>query len=142
MTLPVNILYKEANMKSAAFKVVVLLIAGLALGACRGAPVYNVSSATMATPPAATMEQVTTAIKQAGASKGWQMIDKGPGELEGRLNLRTHVAVVSITFDTKQFSIFYKDSADLAYDGTTIHKNYNGWVQNLERAILVQSAAI
>jgi hypothetical protein len=142
MTLPVNILYKEANMKSATFKVAILLITGLALGACRGAPVYNVSSATMASPPNATMEQVATAIKRAGAGLGWQMIDKGTGEMEGRLSLRTHVAVVSITFDTKQFSIFYKDSADLAYDGTNIHKNYNGWVQNLEKAILAQSAAI
>jgi hypothetical protein len=129
-------------MKSAAFKVVILLIAGLALGACRAAPVYNVNTATMASPPTATVEQVTTAIKRAGAGLGWQMIDKGPGEMEGRLNLRSHVAVVSITFDTKQFSIFYKDSADLGYDGTNIHKNYNGWVQNLERAILAQAAGI
>jgi len=129
-------------MKSAAFKVVIFLIAGLALGACRAAPVYNVSSATMASPPNATMEQVAAAITRAGISKGWQMTNKGPGEIEGRLNLRSHLAVVSITFDTKQFSIFYKDSADLKYNGTTIHKNYNGWVQNLEKAILVQTSGI
>lgn len=129
-------------MKSAAFKVVILLVAGLALGACRSAPIYNVSTATMATPQGAALEQVADAIKRAGITKGWQMIEKGPGEIEGRLNLRTHVAVVTITFDTQQFSIAYKDSANLKYDGSTIHKNYNSWVQNLEKAILAQTAGI
>jgi hypothetical protein len=129
-------------MKSATFKIVILLIAGLALGACRAAPLYNVSSSTMATPPNATVEQVAGAIKKAGTGLGWQMIEKGPGEIEGRLNLRSHLAVVSITFDTKKFSIFYKDSSNLDYDGTRIHKNYNGWVQNLEQAILAQVTGI
>jgi hypothetical protein len=129
-------------MKSAAFRIVILLLAGLALASCRGAPVYNVTSATMASPPGATQEQVATAIKRARLSKGWQMIDKGPSEIEGRLNLRSHLAVVSITFDTKQFSITYKDSNDLKYDGSTIHRNYNGWVQNLEQAILAQTAGL
>ena len=129
-------------MKSVAFKIIILVVAGLALGACRAAPLYNVSSATMATPPNATMAQVTEAIKLAGSGLGWQMIDKGPGEIEGRLNLRDHIAVTNITFDTKQFSIFYKDSTKLDYDGKLIHKNYNGWVQNLERAILAQATAI
>lgn len=129
-------------MKSAAFKVFILIIAGLALGACRAAPVYNVSSSTMAAPPNATLEQVASAIKRAGVGLGWQMIEKGPSEMEGRLNLRSHLAVVSITFDTKQFSIFYKDSNNLDYNGTQIHKNYNGWVQNLEQAILAQTSGI
>jgi hypothetical protein len=70
------------------------------------------------------------------------MIDTGPGETEGRLHLRSHVAIVSITFDTKQFSIFYKDSTNLDYDGARIHRNYNGWIQNLEQAILAQTSAI
>jgi hypothetical protein len=129
-------------MKSTAFKFIVLLVAGIALGACRSAPIYNVSSDTIATPQDASMEQVASAIKRAGAGLGWQMIDTGPGEIEGRLHLRSHVAIVSITFDTKQFSIFYKDSTNLDYDGARIHRNYNGWIQNLEQAILAQTSAI
>jgi hypothetical protein len=133
---------KGPIMKLAAFRIVILLIAGLALGACRAAPLYNVSSATMSTPPTATVEQVAGAIKRAGVGLGWQMIDKGPGEIEGRLKLRSHLAVVSVTFDNKNFSIFYKDSNNLDYDGTRIHKNYNGWIQNLENAILAQATGI
>jgi hypothetical protein len=129
-------------MKSVAFRIVILLVAGLALGSCRAAPVYSVNSATMASSPNAKFEQVAEMIKRAGISEGWRMIDKGPGEIEGRLKLRRHIAVVSITFDTKQFSIFYKDSVNLKYDGSTIHSNYNLWVQDLEKAILAHSAAI
>lgn len=118
------------------------MVVGIALGACRSAPIYNVSSATMAAPPNASLEQVTGAIKRAGLGLGWQMIEKGPGEMEGRLNLRSHLAVVSINYDTQKFSILYKDSVDLNYDGTTIHKNYNSWIQNLEKAILAQTAGL
>lgn len=129
-------------MKSAAFKIVIVLVAALSLSACRTGPVYNVESAVMATPADATTEQVAGVIKRAGSGLGWQMIDKGPGEIEGKLFLRSHMAVVSITFDTERFSIYYKDSNNLNYDGTTIHTNYNGWVQNLEQAILAQAAAL
>ena len=38
------------------------------------------------------------------------------------------------------YSIDYKNSLNLKYDSTknTIHKNYNGWIQNLDNAIQVQ----
>ena len=131
-----------AHMKSAALKVIIVLVAALSLSACRAGPVYNVDSAVMATPANATLDQVAGAIKRAGTGLGWQMIDQGPGQIEGKLFLRSHMAVVSITFDTKKFSIYYKDSNNLNYDGTTIHKNYNGWVQNLEQAILAQTTGL
>lgn len=129
-------------MNSATFKIVILLIAGLALSACTAPPIYNIKSDYMAAPPNVTLEQVAGAIKRAGIGLGWQMIDKGPGEIEGRLNLRDHVAIVKITFDARNFSIFYKDSTNLNYDGTRIHRNYNGWIQNLEKAILAQTVGL
>ena len=48
---------------------------------------------------------------------------------------RDHRAVVDVRYDTKTYSIKYKDSSNLQYDGTSIHKNYNGWIQNLDNAI-------
>jgi hypothetical protein len=54
------------------------------------------------------------------------------------LNLRSHVAVTEIAYDETRFTIRYADSRNLGYDGTSIHKNYNGWIQNLERAISQQ----
>ena len=61
-----------------------------------------------------------------------------PGVIRATLHLRTHVAVTEITYNEQVFSIIYVDSTNLDYDGTSIHKNYNGWIQNLERAISVQ----
>lgn len=129
-------------MKSAAFKFIIVLAAALSLGACRSAPIYTVDSAVMAAPADATLDGVTAAIKRAGAGLGWQMIDDGPGKITGKLYLRSHIAIVSISFDTRQFSIAYQDSTNLNYDGRLIHKNYNGWIQNLEKAILAQATAI
>ena len=69
------------------------------------------------------------------AAYGWQMVPKGPGNIEGTLILREHRAVVDVRYDTKTYSIKYKDSSNLQYDGASIHKNYNGWIQNLDNGI-------
>ena len=127
-------------MSKSAIRYVALIVAAFAVASCAPIPVYNVESAEMATSSTATLEAVTKTIKQAGVGLGWQMQDVKPGQIEGKLFLRRHIAVVDIVFDTKAFSIRYKDSTNLKYDGTNIHKNYNGWVQNLERAILAQTS--
>jgi hypothetical protein len=105
---------------------------------CRSAPLYNVASAPVSAPKPVTMQDVERAITRAGAGLGWQLVPREPGKMEGVLALRTHRAVVDITYDTKTYSIKYKDSSNLDYDGTNIHSNYNGWVQNLDKAIRTQ----
>lgn len=102
---------------------------------CRIAPVYDVNQAPIATTRAVSMSEVEQTIRQAGAGLGWQMVPKGPGIIEGTLILRDHRAVVDIKYDTKTYSIKYKDSSNLQYDGTNIHSNYNGWVQRLDNTI-------
>lgn len=105
-----------------------------------GAPVRDVVSAPIPPNPAATMEAVEKAILRAGLTLGWQMTPMGPGRVEGVLNLRRHQAVVDITYDVKAYNITYRTSTNLDYDAAkrTIHSNYNGWIQNLEKAIRAQ----
>ena len=105
-----------------------------------GAPIYNVVSSPIPQNPDATMANIQKAILRAGLTLGWQVAPKEPGKLEAILILRTHRAVVDITHDTKTFSITYKDSSNISYDEQrkTIHSNYNGWVQNLEKGIRIQ----
>ena len=110
----------------------------LLLAACRYGPVQNVSSASFDVPNL-TMEQAGSAIVRGGASLGWQIREQGPGHMIATLTLRRHKAVVDITYDTSTFSIKYKDSHNLRYDGTNIHSNYNGWISNLENAIKAQA---
>lgn len=119
------------------FALVLLVMAG-----CRTAPVYNVQSSDLGASPRASLAAVTQAIKRAGIGLGWQMSEDGPGRITGRLALRSHVAVVGITYDTRHFSISYRDSTNLKYDGSQIHNNYNEWVRNLEQAIRVEASSI
>ena len=118
---------------------VAVLVAMLGLVGC-AQPIYNVKPTPVATTAnkAVTTDDVTKAIVRAGAALGWQMDPDRPGHILGTLVLRTHVAVVDIDYDEKTYSITYKESTNLDYDGTNIHKNYNGWIQNLDNGIKVQ----
>lgn len=123
-------------------QVVRALLLGLVLAAsvagCRTAPVLNVENAPVVANKTPTMQDVQSAITRAGAALGWKIEPVKPGLMQGTLNLRTHTAVVEIPYSTTAFSIRYKDSANLNYTGDSIHSNYNGWVQNLEKGIVAQ----
>jgi hypothetical protein len=113
-----------------------ILAATVTLTACTSRPIRNVDNDPVVTAgKPATMADVEQAITRAGAGLGWVMTPVRPGEMTGRLALRTHVAVVDITYDTRTFSIRYKDSVNLDYANGNVHKNYNGWIENLEREI-------
>ena len=122
------------------WKFLVPVVISLLVG-CRTADVYNVQNAPGAS-KAVSMADVEMAIRRAGQGLGWQIVPQGPGKAEGILVLRDHRAVVSITYDTRNYSITYKDSSNLNYDGKTIHSNYNGWVQHLDKAIRAQLSAM
>lgn len=125
-----------------------IVLAALALaflGACGGTqPIQNVQNAPIILPPGkkVSMNDVTTAIMRAGTQLGWQMQPEGPGRISGRLALRTHLAVVDIEHDTKSYTIKYRDSQNLDARDGMIHKNYNGWIQNLDKAIRAQVTAL
>lgn len=126
-------------------KVVIPAALAFLLIACAGATVQNVDNAPINV--ASTnydLSDVAKAIQRAGAGLGWQMKEETPGHIVGTLYLRSHVAVVDITYTLDEYSINYKDSQNLKYDPTnnTIHKNYNGWIQNLTRAIDSQLVAL
>jgi len=52
--------------------------------------------------------------------------------------LRKHVAVVEIPYSSKSYTIRYRSSENLDEKDGVIHKNYNGWIQNLTRGINAQ----
>lgn len=87
-----------------------------------------------------TLAQRADQIRRAGTGLGWVMQTDGPGRIRGVLNRRSHQAIVEIPFDQQRFTIRHAGSTNLNYDGTQIHRNYNGWVQNLQQAIISQPA--
>jgi hypothetical protein len=113
-------------------------------GCMRCDPILNIVDApvTSATGQPLTQEQVKGAIVRAGAALGWQMKVSGPGLLTATLILRKHTAIVDIPYTTGKYSITYKSSINLdASEDGQIHKNYNGWIQNLTRGINAQLSA-
>ena len=115
-----------------------MAFAALLLAACATEPLRNVERTELNFPDgvAPTMADVEKAIYRGAADRGWTVRKTGPGELEAELRLRTHVAIVRIDHDARSFSITYKDSQNLEYDGTTINRNYNRWLRNLKFSII------
>lgn len=119
------------------------LLIAMTLAGCAGAPIMNVNDApvTSAAGKALTREQVRGAIVSAGATLGWKITDESPNVLVGTLMVRTHTAVVAIPYSANNYSIKYRSSANLDEKGGSIHKNYNGWIQNLTRDINAKLSA-
>lgn len=118
-------------------KALAVLAAVVVIGACAGTqPIYNVANTPFPTGgKSLSMDEAQKAIIRAGTRLGWQMQPTRSGLISGRIALRTHVAMIDVEHDTRTFSIKYKDSTGLNAQGDMIHKNYNGWIQNLEKAI-------
>jgi hypothetical protein len=114
-----------------------LAAAVLVAGCATTQPIYNVQNApiTTADGKSLTMQQVNTAIFRAASRLGWQMQQQKPGRLTGNIALRAHSAAIDIEHDTKSYSIKYRDSQGLNAADGMIHRNYNGWIQNLDKAI-------
>ena len=112
------------------------------LTGCRSTLIMNIDGAPLAVKEKTTSQEIENAIIRAGRTLGWVMKIKKDGHVLASLYLRTHVAIVDITYDKKTYSIKYKDSTDLDYDGNNIHSNYNGWIENLNRAIQMQLSSI
>jgi hypothetical protein len=83
----------------------------------------------------ATNDNVRDAILRAGAGLGWQMRAAGPGVVAGSIALRGNSANIEVRYNPKTYDIVYKSSTGLESQGGQIHKNYNGWIENLNNAI-------
>ena len=109
-------------------------------GCFRCEPILNVTEAVVVAPAGkpVSADQVRLSIVRAGSALGWQIKEEGPGKLVGTLILRSHTAVVEIPYSATSYSIRYKSSIDLKEGDGQIHKNYNGWIKNLNKGINAQ----
>ena len=88
-------------------------------------------------------DKLARAVVTVCARLGWVCQIVSPGEIHGRLNLRSHEANVRIPYAADKYSILYESSTNLRYDAeeNTIHRNYNNWVLNLQRQINAEVAS-
>lgn len=112
-----------------------VLVSMLLFTGCKSTKIYNVP--TQKVQAQKSSEHMYRIIREAGQSLGWNIKKVKPGVLEGKLALRSHLAVVRINYNHTSYNIKYVRSSNLKYNASkgTIHKNYNGWIQNLQQAI-------
>jgi len=139
----------------------IFLCAVVLLGAgCSGRQVLNVNTLVATPKGTATEEEVLKAIQRAGLVTGWQMTPLQSGLVYAEREERGHSASVNITYSPTQYAInlasttmMDRPSAGgygaqvpgggaLAAAPTTVHRTYNVWVQELDKAIRAQLATL
>src|SRR5882672_9001026 len=117
-------------------KIVLPLLISLSVLACahNAQPLYN---AEFSVPTAATMEDISKAIKSALIAHEWTIQKEEPEKIEARIFTRSHKAEIVINYNVNRIRIQYVSSDNLNYDKSenTIHRNYNKWIHFLERDI-------
>ena len=85
-----------------------------------------------------TPAQVRGAILRGGSNIGWQMREERSGVVMGTVQQRSHSVTVEIPYDSKQYTIKYHSSVNMMEGPGTIHRNYNRWVERLNRNIAAE----
>jgi hypothetical protein len=80
-------------------------------------------------------EQVGLAIERALVSRNWVVTARRPGELDATLVGPAFRADITIPYSQSRYSLRYRDSHGLDYDGANIHRHYNNWMNNLRISI-------
>ena len=81
-------------------------------------------------------EKMGAAIKRGLAAAGWTVLSDKPGKTDAQIKLSGEFAIVYVTYSDIDYSINLKQvSEGLEYDGRTVHKRYNYWVDRLSKAI-------
>ncbi len=122
------------------------------------ATIRNIPPSPHLAPAAASSAGIAAAIKMGVADMGWSVVAESAGLIQARLDIRTHMALVTIGFDESNYWIDYQDSSNLGYSasdsvkhrghrkivvkGPRIHQNYNLWIGNLAASIEARTRAL
>lgn len=131
------------EIESIVKKILLIIIPLLLIAGCTQKALYNVEDAPISSDSSGkqpTLASVEKAIVKACRHKGWIPRKIADGVIEASIFVRSHKAVVEITFDENAYSINYKNSDNLDYrkrsnNRETIHRNYNRWIANLNGVI-------
>jgi hypothetical protein len=82
-----------------------------------------------------TLEEIESAILTSSGYLGWRGEVVAPGQIVLTKAWSAHSATVEVAFDLAHYSIHYKNSVNLDYDGQRIHRRYNAFVTELNRSI-------
>lgn len=104
-------------------------------GCKRTVPVQSFGNANLAAYGSTSAMQVRDAIVRGGSNIGWQMSEERPGLIVAVWRARAHVVTVEIAYSASSYAIKYRSSENMLAEGGQIHRNYNRWVDRLQRNI-------
>jgi hypothetical protein len=122
--------------------VAVMALMVLGLAGCRKTIAVQNQSSPMPVLTQVSDKDIGQAIIRGGARTNWEIVPAGARTMIGTLNVRSHQAVVTITYDKTNYRIQYKSSVNLQYEDGKIHPNYNNWVSLLDNNIRQELAAL
>lgn len=114
------------------------LVLIMALAACSMKPIQNINNEQIPTYGNGTqpsLKDVEQTILTAAKKRGWSARVAQPGLIEASIFVRSHRAKIEIPYTQNSYSINYKNSANLDYDGEKINRNYNNWIIKLSGTI-------
>lgn len=133
-------------MKRSVFRALPVLFAITFLAACATEVIHKVDKVNYGyyskTP--LTMEKVRKTIELTAKRNGWLLSQEKDGHFIGKRvwGGGKHNIVVDVIYDEQEFSIKYRDSYQMKYDGSWIHNTYNRMVQKLEGDIVASVTAL
>jgi hypothetical protein len=78
---------------------------------------------------------VGAAIDRALQARGWVVTERRTGETDATLIGSEYRADITVRYSASAYSVVYRDSQGLDYDGQKIHRHYNNWLNNIRISI-------
>lgn len=122
-------------MRKIFIPILLSVVAAFFISACSSTNYMDLQTPFNAASSNATLKSVGRTIITASAFQGWNVDVEGPGQIIATRHHAGRIAKVKITYTTNSFNIRYLDSDNMGYDGNSISRTYDEWVQDLQFAI-------
>lgn len=113
-----------------------VLISLAVVGCSQNEAIYTVEHASVSGPGGQlTDDQVHNAILTSLQTRDWVVQEEMPNKIIAKQTFRKHSATIQINYSQTGYSLLYRESENLGYDGSEIHRNYNKRIRQLEAEI-------
>ena len=121
---------------SSLLRVTLITLALLVTAGCTNKPVLNTQH-DLPADAQVSEEKMKTVIVNALQKREWTVQRLSPQLVQAEINVRNqYYAAIDIRYTRNSYAITYRDSRALGYKDGKIHRNYNRWVNNLDRDIM------
>ncbi|MFL1418476.1 hypothetical protein ACI77M_20065 [Pseudomonas fildesensis] len=121
---------------SSLLRATLIILALLTTAGCTSKPVLNTQHDLPANAQVSE-EKIKQVIVAALQKREWTVQRLSPQLVQAEITVRNQFyAAIDIRYTRNSYAITYRDSRDLGYKDGKIHRNYNRWINMLDRDIL------